>query len=169
MKNSQLNRVLSLIKTTNDRVVIMDQATDDVVVLLTLTEYEKIALKKVATDPWDSDCWPLASDAMAGWAEHDEESSDNDEGEDAWSPSGRALDPDDDISFDDEQDYALPNDFFPESELSTVTKKDFSSGPKLDFNDDWVSPEIKPSSTEESLADIPSEDTDPPFYLEPVE
>jgi len=42
MKNSQLNRVIKLMRRTGDRVVIMDNESEEVVVLLDMDNYEKL-------------------------------------------------------------------------------------------------------------------------------
>ncbi len=165
MKNSQLNRVLSLIKTTNDRVVIMDQATEDVVVLLTLSEYEKIAVPSSSTDSWNPDAWPMVEDELPGWVNDDSD----DDNEDSLLSTDRVFDLDDDKPFADNQDYSLPHEFFSDLDESDSQKPAITSGPKLDFKDDWVSPDKKSDLPEENLADVPSEEADPPFYLEPIE
>lgn len=41
MKNSQLNRVIRLVNKTNDKVVVMDQETEEVVVLVPFDSYEQ--------------------------------------------------------------------------------------------------------------------------------
>ncbi len=42
MKQNQINRVIGLVRKTGDRVVVLDQETEDVLVMMRLDEYENL-------------------------------------------------------------------------------------------------------------------------------
>ncbi len=163
MKNSQLNRVIELVKKTNDRLVIMDQTSDDVLVLLPLSEYEKMIpnLKKQSELPG---------------AQELRES----EGVSESLPEGIG-DSDSIFSLDDDFDSleietapALEDDFFSdENNVVDHLSRDIKNEEKqlkTPVFKDKVAENINISRGEtENLNDLPSEEVDPPFYLEPVE
>jgi PHD/YefM family antitoxin component YafN of YafNO toxin-antitoxin module len=43
MKNSQLNRVLSLVRKTGDKVIVLDPETEETIVLMSFDEYEALS------------------------------------------------------------------------------------------------------------------------------
>lgn len=179
MKNSQLNRVLSLIRHTGDRIVVMDPKNDDIVVLMPVNEYESlIGAKK--TEPTLRENMKCDMD----WDEDEDEDEDKSEEEmemeeDLGEPrfttpphlrtnhlsnnaSAKQRDP-----WTEEKTFDYKNNTRPESTtfVSPTTPEE-----GLNFDDyDW-SKEEGVSLNEEELHDIPEEEEEEEkFYLEPIE
>lgn len=184
MKNSQLNRVLSLVRHTGDRMIVMDPETDDVVVMMRLPEYENLlgvretdptlAENLAETVPWES------------WNADDKDEKDNEDedmefdfGEDEKSGPRPAYNHNDEYfpTNHNGRRYEADPYFNGESQFAfsrPVSKKKISaskSAPEdsLNFDDyDWNREEGL-SFNEEDLRDIPEEEEEEKFYLEPVE
>jgi hypothetical protein len=131
MKNTQINRVIGLVRKTGDRVVVMDQETEEVLVMMRLDEYEN-----------------LMDFALPG-------------GGDGPEPEYEAWD-----------DVELPDDTMDETEpvVASQQKTPEPDAPekKLDFSEDWTE-KTDSNGTEEDLSDVPADEEEPRFYLEPVE
>ncbi len=161
MKNSQLNRVLSLMKKTGDRVIVLDQASDDVVVLLPLNDYEHIVTESPHHGPDDEDFY--TDDDM--FSLDDQDDSNTEEAAEHFSSSSIEGFPPDEVSVED-----IPvENYFSDTESVPAQKSGGNTAQTLDFTSDWADSDTKAPASEENLSDIPSDDEDPPFYLEPVE
>ncbi len=144
MKSSQLNRVLGLVKKTGDRLVVMDAQTDEVVVIMRLEEYENL----LGPADWQAEPADLAS--ADDW--DIPESPANFELETASAPAHPVAPT---VNADDEWQLGTP------VQPTSYAPLPVDSLPKA--------PIIEQNSPEQGVSDIPHEESDPPFYLEPVE
>lgn len=185
MKNSQLNRVLKLVRHTGDRMIIMDLKTDEAVVMMRLPEYENL----IGTQQIDftlEENLRQHTDPDSDWQDEDDEM-EEDFGENEESQAATEL-----TRPYSNHEYFVPNNnrrksdesgfpyFNGESKFdvskSTAHKQNHTSAQKtvsfeesLNFDDyDWTKEEGI-SFNEESLSDIPEEEEEEKFYLEPVE
>lgn len=151
MTNEHLQRVLRLIKKTGDKGFIIDPEADDMFVLMDVDSYEKI----LGTDS------PAAPEVKEPESELDD----------------YVLD--DIIEVEERHRKAAPaeeapveptrlsgNDLYKNLPAQLRKKFEFSAA------SDWRADDKKPnavSSEEESLADVPHDEDEEKFYLEPVE
>lgn len=172
MKNSQLNRVLKLVRRTGDRMVIMDPETDDVVVLMRLPEYEDLlGVYNEESDKNSRDPFVFNDDATQLWRDEDrsmeddlgeEESEFVSDGTDFYSPGTIFNKKNDRYPW---EDGAID---FDEKKEKYVEKKLNEHKDELNFDDyDWNKEEGIPFN-EEDLSDVHEEEEEK-FYLEPVE
>lgn len=183
MKNSQLNRVLQLVRHTGDRIVIMDPETDEVIVMMRLPEYEEmIGVKQIEpTLAENLNVFDHEDRFDKNWHDILEESDAEDE-EMEKDFNAKMYSPDEHINKDAyptlvseshdtsvypwEEEKALPRSIkkLPSSANLTIPPED-----SLNFDDyDWDTEEGN-AFTEESLNDLPEEEEEERFYLEPIE
>lgn len=140
MKANQLNQILRVVRHTGDRVVVVDPETDDVVVLMPFSEYEAML-----HEPFDSvhDFFETGDDSAAGFS--DEVGS---------------------LVFEEKHKEKPIN-----SRYNAVKKH--ASVPQqtesLEFDDEAWSSESGNFLAEESLKDVPEDEVEEKFYLEPIE
>ena len=143
MKSSQLNRVLSLVKKTGDRVVVLAADSDEVVVLMRLDEYENL----VSESPWIGELPDASRNALTDdW--------DTPELPPAFAKEIEPL-PVASEAADDEWQLGTP---LPKTSYSPLAMEAPDPSPVNDS-----------TPIELGLSDILHEESDPPFYLEPVE
>lgn len=139
MQNEQLRRTLKVMRRTGDKAFVMDMDSDEVFVLMPVDSYEDLLDQTETTPPFDNN--------------------DNDAG--AWP------------SFDD-----VPLDDFVPPAPAPMASESFSSKKKnipvpasepLDFSQPWDKVGDSSLLSEESLADVPNDEEEEKFYLEPVE
>lgn len=136
MTAEQLNRLLALLKRTNDTAIVLDPDSDELFALLPVARYEALRAGRQALSPPATSHPPPAPDEfpavphLAAGAETD------------------APEPWEEI---------LPPPPLPPS----------ASEP-LSFTPDWATHNT-PAAGEENLADVPAEEEEEKFYLEPVE
>ncbi len=142
MKNNQINRVINLVRKTGDRVVVMDQETEEVLVMMRLDEYENLmdfALPGGESGPMpDFESWDHEAEGMVAGDESDEQ------------------------SFDLADHAAELKSREAVAPVAAVNEK------KLEFSEDWEKP-VSTNVPEEDLSDVPEDEEEPRFYLEPVE
>ena len=150
MKEQQLNRLLKLIKKTGDKLVVLEQGSDLVTVMLPLENYERLIDGGNQLD-WDEPAEPIAPVTPGPLPiAPAEEPTPSDE------PATEEPTP-----FEIEQALERADEEAAHAQnLAEVSKK------KLEFDADWASTNAKPIS-EEDLSDVPEEEEK--FYLEPVE
>ncbi len=142
MKDEQLNRILRLIKKTNDKFVVLDKASDDAHMIMSLDSYEDL----IDGNELDSggSVPPI----------------DPENGDDNFAP---------DTAQDDSSD-AEPD--FSNLEIIKDELPEHRDAPRatepLDFSGNWATHNTA-APVEESLADVPHEEEEEKFYLEPVE
>lgn len=149
MHNSQLNRVISLIKRTGDKTIIMDNESDAVMMLMDLGMYEKMLDNHTGVEKLtEEELMEKINRDVAIWrARNDKE----------WvspfggSPAGR------------ETSVAPSSDpvYVPKQEEPTMMEK----GKEVNL----VKVESFQAEQEHSAGDIVAEEDEEKFYLEPVE
>ncbi len=161
MTNNQLQRVIRLIKKTGDKAVVLDPASDEVLVLMSLDKYEDLACEA----DWCGPDHPKTNDRES--FEFDNDSFDNNPfTEDNLQTSPPLSSANEDFSgFEPEfsADEATERETLP-TIASTV---DASQKTALQFSPNWAENNATPA--EENLADIPHEEEEEKFYLEPIE
>ena len=177
MKNSQLNRVLKLVRHTGDRMVVMDPETDEVVVMMLLPEYEDlIGAKETASSLSENlNTYTSPNEFTADWDEEllpeleDSDMEDLDEEIDQRKNYKQAPTGLSEVQ-NWKQTYPWEEDKKPRTiSSSPTTKKIVASDDSLNFDDyDW-NKEEGISFNEESLTDLPEDEEEERFYLEPVE
>ncbi len=168
MNTEQLNRTLGLLRRTGDKAIVLDPASEHIFVMMDLDDYEGLL---------DETDFPVGNNSpkSKNGSGHDEE------------------DPLQDYVLDDvlptevkttsaEQPFLTPEELTEttlsvsalkkESQNSQNSAKVSQKEPTLE----WVEPasavsELKPQTvlSEESLADVPNEEEEEKFYLEPVD
>lgn len=74
MKNSQLNQVLKLVRRTGDKIVIMDNESEEVMVLLGLNDYEKLLSgDRKVEDLSEEELLEKINREVSLWREHNED------------------------------------------------------------------------------------------------
>ncbi len=164
MKNSQLNRVVRLISHTNDKAIVLDQETEEVVVMLPLDNYEKMV--GVFDEPFDM---PPADDFFAGDM-HTGEEVDTLASADQTDSTSTIEEP---MSFDNEFSAEAETEIEPEQQYfgQDKPKNNFSIPPeRLQFSEGWAQGNAASAiESEEKLDDLPHDEEEEKFYLEPVE
>ncbi|HLD60820.1 MAG TPA: hypothetical protein VJA27_01670 [Patescibacteria group bacterium] len=161
MKSSQLNQVLRLIRRTGDRAIIMDPAGEEVVVLMNLNDYEALLDQTDDSLAYAEPDHDLLADEPSPWGTMEAE-----------------IRPD--WHEDEGSNWRAPSDFSTFSELATKRaaprfQPAYPPQPddsQLDFSAGWnEQAQNIPSSMEEevSLEDVPSEEEEEKFYLEPID
>lgn len=148
MKNNQLNRVLNLVRHTGDRVVVVDESSNDVLVVMNLSDYESLLKPEpAAMDYTENDFFsdPLESQTL---------------------------------QFDDElvsgprsvPKNSSKNNIQTTSPRGNIMKRDVNNYKEERNNDEeWFYKGFKNSPhPEETLEDVPEEEEER-FYLEPVD
>lgn len=155
MNSSQLTRVLGLIRKTDDRVVVMDPASDDVVVLLRLGEYERL----VHIESNDFDEFEIgdhaSGDELPDFFAGDHEPTLNYFENDAALPHAR-----------EERGDELEDIFSHDSDITGAGTEIKLQTLTPDWDDE---PPAAAANPEQGVEDIAHETEEPPFYLEPVE
>ncbi len=150
MKQSQLDRIIKLVRRTGDRFVIMDKETEEVMVLMNLGEYENLLndVTPVACLP-EEDMLQKINHYIARWREQNLKSIEPD-----WEETE---------SEGDEDSEAEVDEMAEEPHLEPILPKESVMAP-------IESQEVQETAnlSEESLADVPEEEEEK-FYLEPVE
>jgi len=157
MKQAQLNRVLKLVKRTGDRFVVLDQETDDVLVVMRVDEYEDLLNQTIPPEELEEEDMLDKIDCdIKNWQKKRNA---------PFSEMQNFLETEDEEELDEE---ILPADL-PAENLSVEEEK---KEDVADFHDEKI-------QEEESLADVPHKDEEkdeegdegeePKFYLEPVE
>ncbi len=151
MKASQLNRILSLIRKSSEKLLVADSESDDVFVLMKLNDYE--------------DLLSNATDSSENESDYNEEGANH-------------ADFNEMISNFESSNYTFPGTKNAENSMFSRGKSVESSMPsnfsdasqKLNFEEDmeWLRGEnTRESEAEEDLNDL--EEEEEKFYLEPVE
>ena len=172
MKPAHLNRVMKLMRRTQDRVVVLDPESDNVVVMMDIDEYEH----------------------LTNWPDHSEAAIDHGVSSDPWDLPIHGGDD----SFFDTPDASNSEAFFSDSSIHPPGRTEnwvpdqpvptgfsVSPAPALSFGEEWDPGSVGTVLTEESLDDVPhSEEAyaeeaspshepkdgdEPVFHLEPVE
>ena len=150
MTTTQLNRLIRLLKKTGEKTMVLDQASDEILVLMPFEAYEDLLA--------EAECGP------------------NDD------PYDDAVDPNffsepSHPVFSDQDDDSMANEFesaqgtereIMKSEPPSVASSEKETKRSLDFSDSW-SKHNSPILPEESLTDVPHDEEEEKFYLEPVE
>jgi exoribonuclease R len=155
MKQAQLNRVLKLVKRTGDRFVVLDQETDNVLVVMNVDEYEDLLNQTIPPEELDEEDMLDKIDCdIKSWQK--KRSANQEELQ-------NFLEDDEDL---DEE--SLPDNFSTENSFDEKESEELPA----EFDN-------KNTAEEESLEDVPHEDEEkyeegeggeePKFYLEPVE
>lgn len=142
MKSNQLNQILSVVRHTGDRVVVVDPENDEVVVLMLFSEYK--ALLSAPTQ--------LGSDDVFDLGQNNEEN---------------LFDPTDEVPVFQEK-----NEFGGKNKTQTAIKNSdekFKNEEYLEFNDEDWGKQDTGFLAEESLKDVPEDEVEEKFYLEPIE
>jgi hypothetical protein len=152
MKNNQLDRLMNLIHKTGDRMVVLDRETDEVVVMMSLDEYEN--LRDMPNNSGGEDFFvPSSGDDFFS------KLSDEEKDKDVKNNENDKIFEDDSMSRVDEPIFAAP------ARIKAPETKPAS----FDLADDWsLNNNNAKTSPEESLADVPAEEEEK-FYLEPVD
>ena len=159
MNNDQLNRLLRLIQITNDKAIVVDAATDEMVVMLPLDLYESMI---------DSN----SNGLLAG--------QEREAANDLTSDSGDQITLDDtgdddlsDLDFlDNDRSSDFHSPFLPIEPMAEAELHSRFSIPRqrLNFAEDWAPlSTLSALESEENLDDVPHDEEEEKFYLEPVE
>lgn len=155
MKTSQLNQVLRLIRRTGDRAVIMDPASEEVLVLMNLSNYEELLdQSEESLEYFDNP--NISVDEAFPWSTSQEETNTD------WQEDAEPAD----IPLDYPKSNRAANSRFtsPYQTPAVDTRLDFSTG--------WTENHQNTGSAMEeevSLEDVPSEEEEEKFYLEPID
>lgn len=185
MKNSQLNRVLQLVRHTGDRMVVLDPETDDVVVMMRLPEYENLIGAK-ETEPTlnqnlsqfnPKEKYEKDWSGLANYTAEEDENMEDDFGEEArlgmkskfkegsFAPISEIQNWKNEYPWDEHKEKTIIASKKSVQPVQQRTSQDDS----LNFDEyDWGKEEDI-SFTEEDLKDVPEEEEEEKFYLEPVE
>lgn len=140
MKDSQLQRLLSLLRRSGGHSIIADPASDALFVLMEAEEYEKFLPPPAAAMPGReySAPEPLSME-------------DSDENEDPFA-----------VDLNDSSSEEIQNQ-------AEEINPQFERPSGLEFASDWLGFRPSPILVEETLADVPHEEIEEQFYLEQVE
>lgn len=150
MKQSQLDRIIKLVRRTGDRFVIMDKETEEVMVLMNLGEYENLLndVTPVACLP-EEDMLQKINHDIARWREQNLKNIEPD-----WEESETE---------DEEPTEAEVDEMAEEPHLEPIIAKETPIAP-LESQESQENANL----SEETLADLP-EGEEEKFYLEPIE
>ena len=176
MQEKQLNRIMRLVRNTGDRLVILDRESDETMVMMNLDEYENLIQGGCdcdCEDDPDGEEWPAGDD--------DDEEDELDEFVDAWERKSKDVRPDEPIHLETPETVEEAFEPLEEFEIAEPVVEPMTEEP--------VAPEVplvtNPVKTqplhsgsmasvaailsEEPLGDVPHEEVEEPFLLEPVE
>lgn len=159
MKNSQLDRVMKLVRRTGDRFVILDKETDEVVAMMNLDEYERLLDGSDSLGELDDEeMMRKINRDIAAWRARQNyaEEETADEAVSPWEEDDENDDKAPDLSPEDDDEL---DEIFPEkAEEPRYVVKNTAEEP------------VATHAEEVSLGDIPHDDEEEEkFYLEPVE
>ena len=184
MKSSQIERVMNLVRRTGDRCVVMDGASDDVLVMMQLNDYEKLldgdSDKKNLAGMSERDMMDKVDREIAYWRSLHAEETEPEEvryndfaftaEEEGEKREEKIIDeiPEDNFSEEDFLDDEIPDEAEEEKVKKNNENFEQNSVEDVDFDDDkdFFSNHAV-LKTEETLDDLPHEDEDT-FLLEPV-
>ena len=164
MQNSQLNRVLSLVRRTGDRMIIMDNESDSVMVLMDLDAYEKM----LGTDP--ESLVDLSEEQMlekinrdiAKWRSYNDKN--EDEGEVDFSAINEPEMPAERVQ---PAGGKSPDESFEPLDI-TGGETDALEAPPIGLEEENLGQDMVKVDQEVPLSDVQEEEEEK-FYLEPVE
>ncbi|MDO8499957.1 MAG: hypothetical protein Q7S66_04890 [bacterium] len=166
MKSTQIERVLNLVRRTGDRLVIMDNQSDEIFTIMRLGDYEDL----LNTDSWNGERIEDLSERemmekvdrdISYWRSLHEEEPDE---EFFPTPKPSVAPTIDFMEDEDVLDEPLLYEEIRESRPASPFSAEEESAPQ-DFGAETS--EFSENSKEESLSDVPNEDEDR-FLLEPV-
>ncbi|KKP59622.1 MAG: hypothetical protein UR53_C0001G0122 [Candidatus Magasanikbacteria bacterium GW2011_GWC2_34_16] len=147
MRQNQLDKLMNLLKRTGDRLAVLDKDNDNVLMMMSIEEYERLLSGNEAWEELDEgEMLDKVERDIARWREHHD-----------WE--------DDDY---DEEDN---------SETPTTLDENFNPITDEETEPEEIEENIKPNQetetekfgTVESLADVPQEEEEEKFYIEPIE
>ena len=153
MQNSQINRVIQLVRKTGDKVVLMDNESEAVLMLMDLGVYEKM----LSTSPQRIET--LTEEELMEKINRDVA---------VW----RAYNDKDRVEKTAEEmleDSQLRTNTRQNQQNQAVKTENSMPVPRATANDSSVTSYPANSGTEESAADIVAEEDEEKFYLEPIE
>ena len=151
MHNNQLNRLLKLVKRTGDRLVVLDKETESTVVMMEVDEYEKLLDGgPKLEDMSEEDILDKINREVAIWREKNIANSAIVENEDDFLTTENNI----------TEEKKEKTDFSP-----VLSQKNSDVADVAIENNDAVSPIV---TAEEDLSDVPKDDEEEKFYLEPV-
>lgn len=172
MKSAQLNRVLKLVRRTGDHFVIMDNASDEVFVLMNLREYEK---KLDGLSDWEDldeeEMENRVGENFADWKRRQNFSEENFCAGEKLAEAAETTPYEEEFEEDKFKPADLPEDFLsPDVEIKAEPKY-------IPAKEEEIIAKTVESATvdtyplggeEEKLTDITDEENEPKFYLEPI-
>jgi hypothetical protein len=162
MDNHQLNRILRLVKRTGDKFVVLDKATDAAQVLMSLDSYEDLLGPDFGDDFNPRDIPPFDGSDNFKLDENDEDGDDEAEFAD-WTDSEMPKRSYSDTSLD------WGDDDFADDDRRTIQEIAEAEHMKAVDEEHEAGLASFPPAAEESLSDVPHEEEEEKFYLEPVE
>lgn len=156
MNNSQLDRVMRILARTGDRCMVFDRQNDVGVMVMNLDEYEKFLNGgQDVSDLSEGDMLEKINRDIAVWRENHA------------SEEGKS----DVFDWDFEKKEEPKIDFLePEEEgEDSFAQADFEAEKPLDLAENEPNLEVEKPLTEVDLSDVPKDDEEEKFYLEPVE
>lgn len=162
MKSAHLNRLIGIMSRTGEKAFVVDPASDDVLVLMSLDEYESFVDGKNNVLPQ----FPFDDDALSEEISFDTDAGDalDDVGTDFEAMEARAFAKAETASDDDLEFDAMAEGTEHDPARTSVRVQDSP----LEFSSDWAAHNSRTTS-EESLSDVPHDEEEEQFYLEPVE
>lgn len=161
MNNEQLDKALRLLRRTGDKALVMDQASDQVFVMMDIDDYEGLL---------DEVGYPISPNgSLPQDVSHLFKTDDADPLQDYvlddGLPANASTVPDAPSLTPEEMTETAPQ---------PVTHSTLAASPQiakknLNFSQDWAERKPETILNEESLADLPNEDEEEKFYLEPVD
>lgn len=153
MNQTQLDRLLRLVNRTHDKLVILDKPTDSGAVLMPLDQYEDLIEPTFDDFDWDDPISPVTPLAPF---ETTSEQNDKSDAEDIAR-----------IITDTKPEIIVPKKNVDEPVVVPIdpTKIVGDSG----ATPNWNQANIAPASESEDISDIPHDEEEEKFYLEPVE
>lgn len=160
MTPTQLNNLLRFIKRTGDKAIVLDQASDESFVLLPFASYERLA--ETYDELWeddDADGEYNAYQNASAW--HDPFS---------WGAPVESSKPDGQLSAEEKAELDAVFSSDEAAEIEPPLPRQAPGERQLEFDGNWA-PEgaaaLEPA--QDSLSEIPHEEEEEKFYLEPVE
>ena len=153
MNQTQLDRLLRLVNKTHDKLVILDKPTDSATVLMPLDQYEDLIEPTFDDFDWDDPMSPVAPLAPF---ETTPEQNDRSDAEDI----AHTI-------MDTKPEIIVPKKNVDEPVIVPIDPT--KSASETETAPHWNQANIVPASESQDVSDIPHDEEEEKFYLEPVE
>lgn len=166
MKQNQLDRIIKLVRRTGDRFVIMDKETEEVMVMVNLSEYENLLNDTTPMEELEEEeMLNKLNHDIARWREQKKSSPAADWSQPALEEDEEIPEAESEIEMEDNElaDESAPESPESEPKLVPIVEKE----PEL-ANIPLQETPVEPIFGQEDLSDLP-EGEEEKFYLEPIE